>query len=209
MPSRCRLIPLLAQRPGQRGIPPTLRDWLLTCPTTPYVSAIAADAAQAGLLDLPDAAARAIAIAVRLSYIAPKLRLNRSRAKHIHHHVERLLLRRGRACELEVVGDTLVLIGAIGPGVAISGSRRWAELHVRADVPHTVVTAMKGRGLDEIFGSRPLPFERYTVARAELDDRRVRVRCAMPRMPLALALATVAISRECEAQGDPDPAPRR
>jgi hypothetical protein len=208
MPSRCRLIPLLAQGSGQRGIPSALRDWLLTCPTTPYVSAIAADAAQAGLLNLPDAAARAIAIAVRLSYIAPRLRLNRLRAKHVHHHVERVLVRRGRACELEVVGDTLVLIGAIGPGVAISGNRRWAELHARTNIPQTVVTAMTGRGLDEIFGSRPLPLERYTVARAERDDFGVRVRCAMPRIRLALALAMTPPSRECEAREDPDPASR-
>lgn len=166
-------------------IRPILRDWLLTCPELTSISTIALDAGTRGLLDLPDAIAKAVAADVRLSSLGASI-IWRSRARHAR--LAKLYAWRPRRCHLVVRQGTVLLAGGVAHGAGLAQTTDAAVLHIRRQLPETILTALPGRRLDEVVELRFTAGRSYRVTSAERDGSGITIWFEVPTVPIAAAM---------------------
>ncbi|VVT29899.1 hypothetical protein SPHINGO391_510192 [Sphingomonas aurantiaca] len=156
-----------------------LRDWLLTCPEVKWISALALEAADAGLFDLRLEMAKAISGGVRMTSLGETLRVQ---PRAYYQRSARMLAHRRKGCSLTLVSDTVVLTGSIFQGVAISESRDSAVIYVRQTVPATAAVALVGRSLDDLIRIGRFKFGNYRITAAEQDEWGLAVWFDVPRL---------------------------
>ncbi|TCQ06314.1 hypothetical protein [Sphingomonas sp. PP-CC-3A-396] len=156
-----------------------LRDWLLTCPEVKWISAVALEAAEAGLFDLHSEMAKAISGGVRMASLGESLRVQ---PRAYYQRSARMLAHRRKGCSLSLVSDTLVLTGSIFQGVAISESRDSTVLYVRQAVPEIAAMALVGRNLDDLIRIGRFEFSGYRITEAERDEWGLAVWFDVPRL---------------------------
>ncbi|RYF08693.1 MAG: hypothetical protein EOO77_24960 [Oxalobacteraceae bacterium] len=159
-----------------------LNDWLLTCPTVRWISALAIEAAAAGLVDLRPEMAKAISGGVRMASLGETARVQ---PRDYYARSARMLAYRRRRCFLTLVADTLVLGGTIAPGLAISQSPKTAVAYIRRSIPETVVGALAGRMVDEVIHTPLMAFPRYSITNAEQDECGFGIWFDVPQLPFS------------------------
>lgn len=166
-------------------IRPILRDWLLTCPELTSISTIALDAGTRGLLDLPDAIAKAVAADVHLCALGASV-IWRSKARHAR--LAKLYAWRRRHCHLVVRQGTVLLDGRVAQGAGLAQMPGAAVVHIRQQLPETLLAALPGRRLDELIDMRIATGRGYRVTSAERDGSGITIWFDVPTVPIASAM---------------------
>jgi hypothetical protein len=157
-----------------------LEDWLLTCPSVGWISAIALEAAAADFFDLRPEVAKAISGGVRMTALGETPRVQ---PRAYYHRWARMLAHRRRGCALTLISDTITLTGTIVPGVGIAQSSEQAVIYVRGTVPEIAAVALVGRKLDDLIRIERIKLGNYRITEAQQDEWGLAVWFDVPRLP--------------------------